>query len=128
MARRTSSLPSADLLRRVFAVDVLECPACGERMRVLAAIHVPDAVRGILDSLGLPPLAPPVPVPWKTSSRETAPSHIAAIRCRRCTDHVVSHAEPAKWKWDLENLRKLQKLVGGLYEGGVAEILDDEES
>ena len=31
----------ADLLRRVFAVDVLECPDCGGRMRLLAAIHPP---------------------------------------------------------------------------------------
>ena len=26
----------ADLLRRVFAVEVLECPDCGGRMRILA--------------------------------------------------------------------------------------------
>jgi hypothetical protein len=31
--------PWADLLRRVFAVDVLECPDCGGPMRILAAIH-----------------------------------------------------------------------------------------
>ncbi|MBI4231125.1 MAG: transposase, partial [Planctomycetes bacterium] len=29
----------ADQLRRVFAVEVLECPDCGARMRILAAIH-----------------------------------------------------------------------------------------
>jgi len=46
--------PWADLLRRVFAVDVLECPDCGGRMRVLAAIHPPDATRAILECLGLP--------------------------------------------------------------------------
>ena len=46
----------AELMRRVFAVDVLECPDCGGRLRVLAAIHNPDAVRAILGSLGLPPV------------------------------------------------------------------------
>ena len=49
----------ADLLRRVFAVDVLECPDCGGRMRILAAIHPPDATRAILECLGLPSRAPP---------------------------------------------------------------------
>ncbi len=49
----------AELMRRVFAVDVLECPACRGRMRILAAIHDPDAVREILESLGLPSRPPP---------------------------------------------------------------------
>jgi len=48
------------LLRRVFAVDVLECPDCGGRMRILAAIHPPDATRAILECLGLPARAPPI--------------------------------------------------------------------
>ena len=50
----------ADLLRRVFVVDVLECPDCGGRMRILAAIHPPDARRAILECLGLPARAPPI--------------------------------------------------------------------
>ena len=49
----------ADLLRRVFAVDVLECVHCGGRLRILAAIHPPDATRAILEHLGLPSRAPP---------------------------------------------------------------------
>ena len=49
----------AELMRRVFAVDVLKCPDCGGRMRILAALHDPDAVRAILESLGLPSRAPP---------------------------------------------------------------------
>ena len=46
-------------MRRVFAVDVLKCPDCRGPMRILAAIHDPDAVRAILESMGLPPRAPP---------------------------------------------------------------------
>ena len=47
------------MLRRVFAVDVFECPDCGGRMRILAAIHPPEATRAILECLGLPSRAPP---------------------------------------------------------------------
>jgi len=43
----------AELLRRVFAVDVLACPNCGGRMRVIATIDDPQVVRRILMHLGL---------------------------------------------------------------------------
>ena len=49
----------AELMRRVFDVDVLECPACRGRMRILAAIHPSEATRAILKCLGLPPRATP---------------------------------------------------------------------
>jgi hypothetical protein len=47
-------------MRRVFAIDVLECPRCGAPMRILAAIHSPKATRAILECLKLPSRAPPV--------------------------------------------------------------------
>ena len=50
----------AQLMRRVFAIDVLECPRCGGRLRILATIQSPDAIRKILDCLGLPSRAPPI--------------------------------------------------------------------
>jgi len=66
-ALRRRRLDWAELLRRVFAVDVLECPRCGGRMRLIAAIHPPEATRAILDCLAVPsrapPAAPPVPDP-----------------------------------------------------------------
>jgi len=49
----------ADLLRRVFAIDVLRCPDCGGRMRILATFHPPEATQAILAWLGLPVRAPP---------------------------------------------------------------------
>ncbi len=65
----------ADLLRRVFALDVLECPDCGGRMRILAAIHPPEAIRAILECLGLPSRAPPTaPARPAPESPEPAPS------------------------------------------------------
>lgn len=57
---RPRRLAWAELLKRVFAVDVLECPRCGERTRVLTASLPPDATRAILECLGLPSRAPPV--------------------------------------------------------------------
>ena len=43
-----------DLLRRVFAIDVLERPRCGARMRWLSVVHPPEATRAILECLDLP--------------------------------------------------------------------------
>jgi len=43
-----------------FALDVLECPRCGGRMRILAAIEDPSVARKILDCLGLPSRPPPL--------------------------------------------------------------------
>jgi len=42
------------------SAQVLECPRCGGRMRTLAAIHPPEAIRKILDLLGLPSRALPI--------------------------------------------------------------------
>ena len=50
----------SELMRRVFSVDVLECPDCGGRMRILCAINPPSAIRKILDCLGLPSKPPPI--------------------------------------------------------------------
>jgi len=50
----------ADLLKRVFEVDALRCPACGGRMRLLAAITEPSVARRILDCLALSSRAPPL--------------------------------------------------------------------
>jgi hypothetical protein len=41
------------LLQRTFAVDVLDCPKCQGRMRVIAAIHEPAVASAILDCLGI---------------------------------------------------------------------------
>jgi hypothetical protein len=51
--------PWAELWRRVFLEDVLECE-CGGRRRLIALITHPPVVRAILECLGLP-TAPPNP-------------------------------------------------------------------
>jgi hypothetical protein len=56
---RSRRLAWADLMQRVFALDVLECSRCHGRMRLVAAIHPPEAATAILECLGLPARAPP---------------------------------------------------------------------
>ena len=51
-------LPWAELLRRVFAVDVLVCPRCLGPMTVLAALSDPPVLAKILTHLGLPSTSP----------------------------------------------------------------------
>jgi hypothetical protein len=55
----------ADLLRRVFAIDVLACPNCGGRLRLLATIEDRAVVEKILTHLGLP-VDPPQPSAART--------------------------------------------------------------
>ena len=48
-------------MKRVFDIDVLECPGCkAGPMRILAAIHPPMTTQAILKSLSLPTRAPPI--------------------------------------------------------------------
>lgn len=50
----------SQLMKRVFAADVLACSHCGGRLRILTAIRPPEITRKILDHLGLPSRPPPV--------------------------------------------------------------------
>ncbi len=50
----------AELMKRVFGFDVLKCDRCGGRMRILCAINPPEAIKKILDCLGLPSRPPPI--------------------------------------------------------------------
>ena len=40
--------------KRSFLVDALSCPKCNGRMKILAVITKPEAIRKILDHLGIP--------------------------------------------------------------------------
>ncbi len=63
MAERPSPryrVPWADLLRKVFAIEVLKCPRCAGRLELIAFISEPDVARRILDHLGLASQAPPL--------------------------------------------------------------------
>jgi hypothetical protein len=59
-SRSSRNTTWAELMRRVFLVDVLRCEGCGGRMKILAAIRAPTLAARILDCLGMPSRAPPV--------------------------------------------------------------------
>jgi hypothetical protein len=48
------------LLKRVFGIEALHCPRCGETMRAMATITDPAVAQRILACLQLPPRAPPL--------------------------------------------------------------------
>jgi hypothetical protein len=50
----------ASLLRRSFSVDVLDCPKCHGRLRVVAVITERAPIRRILAHLGIATEAPPL--------------------------------------------------------------------
>ena len=49
----------AQLLKRVFAIDLTTCPQCGGALTILAAIEEPAVIGKVLAHLGLPTRAPP---------------------------------------------------------------------
>jgi len=50
-------------MHRAFAVDVLACPHCGGRLRLIATLHDSAVIRKILAHLGRAPSEPPSPGP-----------------------------------------------------------------
>ena len=59
-AQRRHRVAWADLLRRVFRIDVTQCPACGGDMKIVAALTEPRSIRRYLEGVGLPSRAPPI--------------------------------------------------------------------
>jgi hypothetical protein len=59
-APRRRNYTWSELMKRVWGLDVLECPRCRAHMRILADIHSPDAIQKILKCLDLPTRAPPI--------------------------------------------------------------------
>jgi hypothetical protein len=64
--------PWPQLMRRAFEIDVLACPRCGGRLRFIATVEDPGAIREVLGALALSgaPLerSPPAPQSLDTSS------------------------------------------------------------
>ena len=60
---RRRSYTWAELMARAFLIDVLDCPRCHGRMRLISTIEDPKVIRRILEHLGLsceiPTPAPP---------------------------------------------------------------------
>jgi hypothetical protein len=71
--RAPRNRPWADLMRRSFGLDVLACPCCGGRLRLIATILDPRVVRRILDHLGL--RADPVQIEPARASPDPVDAH-----------------------------------------------------
>jgi len=56
---RKQYMPWARLLKRVFNIDIEQCPHCDGKMKIIAAIEDPAIIAKILKHLGLPTRAPP---------------------------------------------------------------------
>jgi len=54
-----SRLKWAQLLKRVFEIDMAACPKCGGPVSIVAAIVDPPVIAKILAHLGLPQRPPP---------------------------------------------------------------------
>ncbi len=60
--------PWADLMRRVFEKDVLECARCKGRLALIATITQPSVIQRMLECIGLPARPPPLAPargPWQ---------------------------------------------------------------
>ena len=57
---RKYRIPWAELLQKVFAIDVLACPVCHGRMKLIAYINSASVARRILEHLGLRATGPPL--------------------------------------------------------------------
>lgn len=55
----SSRISWAQLLKRVFDIDVAHCSLCGGQLKIIAAIQSPSAMTRILSHLGLSTRAPP---------------------------------------------------------------------
>jgi hypothetical protein len=52
--RRGGYRPWAELLKRTFGIDVLSCPTCQGRMRLMAMVIDPESIRRYLVKIGEP--------------------------------------------------------------------------
>jgi hypothetical protein len=67
----------AHLMRHAFDIDVLACPRCGGRLRLVATIEAPRVIRAILAHLGLPAEVPQPDPPQPPPAY--APGHPADV-------------------------------------------------
>jgi hypothetical protein len=64
-ANRRRRLDWSNLMKRTWGIDVLQCPACGGKMDLIAVIEDAAVAAKILTHLGLPARPPPRGRPWR---------------------------------------------------------------
>jgi len=65
--------PWAELLRKVFAIDIFVCDRCGDRRRIVAAITQPDVADAIVRCLGPFGVREPARAPPTTAGHSVEP-------------------------------------------------------
>jgi len=63
LPKRTRRMSWAELLARVFAIDMGSCPRCSGEFKIVAAILEAGAIRKILGHLGIPDIPPDIAPP-----------------------------------------------------------------
>ncbi len=71
-ASTRARLSWAQVLKRVFAIDITTCPQYGGPLTLIAAIEDPAVIVKILAHLGLPTGAPPRSPAWACDLLQTA--------------------------------------------------------
>src|SRR5450756_1690834 len=74
----------ADLMRRTFGLDVLACPRCGGRFRLIALIEEAAVIERILRHLHLPTEVP-APRPERAPPLDEARGTLSRVEGRRCS-------------------------------------------
>ena len=77
-------------MKRVFMTDALTCPKCQGRMKILAAVTKPEAIRKILDHLEIPSEAPS-----RTAARPPPQAELSG----RADLAEVDYADPPSPEW-----------------------------
>ena len=102
-SRESASEPSrgwrwADLMRRVFEIDVLACPGCGGRLRLVAVLEASEATRRILRHLDLLPESHPPRLPARRQMRTTGQRELGtSTRAQpRCGGRVFGEGGPVR--------------------------------
>ena len=68
----------ARLMQRAFELDVLACPRCGGRLRLIATVEDPRAIREVLDALAFSTEAVDRAPPPRPSVDATSPADVCA--------------------------------------------------
>ena len=97
--RRGRNYSWAELMRRVWDADVLECERCQGSMRVIAALTTPEPIRAVLGALGMPtepPVVAPREAPQSPSSTGTG-SHAGRRSRLRAGASVLGLRQGVAW-------------------------------
>ena len=65
-------------MQRAFEIDVLACPRCGGRLRLIATVEDPRAIREVLDALAFSTEAVDRAPPSHPSVDATSPADVCA--------------------------------------------------